>query len=383
MQMNYAPNPKGPANGGWVLERNIENAHQHQISDITSVENLLFSTSYKNLKVWDLNEMKQISDIKAHQGAIKCVKASMGSGGEGEVDGAADSLFVTAGDKSDKSLHLWDMTSLTCLATLRGHKGEIRAVEFSKNGKHIFSAGMGGMLVWDLRNTDTPLELVEKHMDIFSLKTTDNMLFMGCRNHSIIPMGLHPGQPFHQQVMQPIKSPHLDIVTSLGTLFQDRVLISASLDHNIRAWSIPDSLAEGLPQLKNLTIDKAHNSQINVVAAGHDGLELYSGSKDGVVNIWSLQNQLQLPDDPGAENIDEQELMQGLSLVRTGQLQAHGGSVTAIAAIEPESTGHGKMLIYGGSDKTLRIFKDSDDPDKAQHAAPDHRDQPNEEDVVS
>ena len=167
------------------------------------------------------------------------------------------------------------------------------------------------------------------------LKVLVAMLFMGCRNHSIIPMGLHPGQPFHQQVMQPIKSPHLDIVTSLGTLFQDRVLISASLDHNIRAWSIPDSLAEGLPQLKNLTIDKAHNSQINVVAAGHDGLELYSGSKDGVVNIWSLQNQLQLPDDPGAENIDEQELMQGLSLVRTGQLQAHGGSVTAIAAIEP------------------------------------------------
>ena len=70
-------------------------------------------------------------------------------------DGATDSLFVTAGDKSDKSLHLWDMTSLTCLATLRGHKGEIRAVEFSRDGKYIFSAGMGGMLVWDLRNTDS------------------------------------------------------------------------------------------------------------------------------------------------------------------------------------------------------------------------------------
>lgn len=147
--------PKLPSFGSWVMERTIENAHQHQIYDITSVENLLFSTSYKNLKVWDLNEMKQISDIKAHQGAIKCVRASLGSGSDDGGDGATDSLFVTAGDKSDKSLHLWDMTSLTCLATLRGHKGEIRAVEFSRDGKYIFSAGMGGMLVWDLRNTDS------------------------------------------------------------------------------------------------------------------------------------------------------------------------------------------------------------------------------------
>lgn len=153
MQMSYSP--KLPTNGSWVTERTIENAHQHQIYDITSVENLLFSTSYKNLKVWDLNEMKQISDIKAHQGAIKCVRASLGSGGDEGGDGATDSLFVTAGDKSDKSLHLWDMTSLTCLATLRGHKGEIRAVEFSKDGKYIFSAGMGGMLIWDLRNTES------------------------------------------------------------------------------------------------------------------------------------------------------------------------------------------------------------------------------------
>jgi WD40 repeat protein len=80
------------------------------------------------------------------------------------------------------------MTSLTCLATLRGHKGDIRSVEFSRDGKYIFSAGQGGMLIWDLRNTDQPIELVEKKEDIFALKTTKNMMFMGCRNHSIIPM---------------------------------------------------------------------------------------------------------------------------------------------------------------------------------------------------
>jgi WD40 repeat protein len=37
---------------------------------------------------------------------------------------------------------------------LRGHKGEIRAVEFSNDGKYLFSAGKERMLVWDLRKSD-------------------------------------------------------------------------------------------------------------------------------------------------------------------------------------------------------------------------------------
>lgn len=142
--------------------------------------------------------MQIISDIKAHQGAINCVKVKSNN-----QDG--ENIFVTAGDRYDKCMHIWDMTTLTNMATLRGHKGDIRAVEFSKDGKYLFSAGMGGMLVWDLRNTDSPMELIEKHMDIFALKATQSHLFLGCRNHSIIPVGLSSGTMFADHVQQPMK----------------------------------------------------------------------------------------------------------------------------------------------------------------------------------
>lgn len=56
------------------------------------------------------------------------------------------------------------------------------------------------MLVWDLRNTDTPIELIGKHLDIFSLKATRDRLFLGCRNHSIISVGLSSQALFHDQV---------------------------------------------------------------------------------------------------------------------------------------------------------------------------------------
>ena len=36
--------------------------------------------------------------------------------------------------------------------------------------------------------TFRPMKLIEKKEDIFALKTTKNMLFMGCRNHNVIPM---------------------------------------------------------------------------------------------------------------------------------------------------------------------------------------------------
>jgi len=41
-------------------------------------------------------------------------------------------------------------------------------------------------------------------MDIFSLKATDNLLYMGCRNHNIIPMSLSQNSAFVDQVYTPI-----------------------------------------------------------------------------------------------------------------------------------------------------------------------------------
>jgi WD40 repeat protein len=81
--------------------------------------------------------MQVISEMKAHNGAIKCVKAMPISGG----NTVENYIFATAGDHNDKCIHIWDMMTFTNMTTLIGHKGEIRALEFSKDGKYLFSAG--------------------------------------------------------------------------------------------------------------------------------------------------------------------------------------------------------------------------------------------------
>lgn len=133
------------------------------------------------------------------------------------------------------------MNTFQSQTTLKGHKFDIRALEFSKDGKYLYSAGHGGMLVWDLRNLGDPVEKIEERQDIFCLKSTQNMLYLGCRNHSIIPVGLSYQKLFADQVHPPLKPLHMDVVTSLTTLMDDQIMISASKDKNLKAWHTEDS----------------------------------------------------------------------------------------------------------------------------------------------
>ena len=74
---------------------------------------------------------------------------------------------------------------------------------------------------------------------------------------------------------------------------------------------------------------------------------MYSGSKDGTVNIWNLA----APADQPGQNI------RSLGLAQVGTLQGQGSPVTAIAALDPQ---YGNAIIYGSMDKSLRVCKRQD-----------------------
>jgi len=59
----------------------------------------------------------------------------------------------------------------------------------------MFSGGKGSqnggaLLLWDLRKGAVPVEEKEKQQDIFSLASTKDYLFYGCRNHQVYSLGL-------------------------------------------------------------------------------------------------------------------------------------------------------------------------------------------------
>lgn len=82
----------------------------------------------------------------------------------------------------------------------------------------------------------SPIESIEKQMDVYSLCSTADNLFMGCLNHSIIP--IKSERPF--TASPAITNSHLDTVTSLTSLSKHSILLSVSKDKFLRAWKLPE-----------------------------------------------------------------------------------------------------------------------------------------------
>ena len=73
-------------------------AHNGQVYCVTSLGNMLYSSSNKTFKVWSLDNLACISEINAHSGLIKSM-----------VVWPEKNILATA---SDKIINLWDLVSL-------------------------------------------------------------------------------------------------------------------------------------------------------------------------------------------------------------------------------------------------------------------------------
>mmetsp|Transcript_48873 Transcript_48873/g.35971 ORF Transcript_48873/g.35971 Transcript_48873/m.35971 type:complete len:96 (-) Transcript_48873:492-779(-) len=80
------------------------------------------------------------------------------------------------------------------------------------------------------------------------------------------------------EVLPPYNPPHFDVVTSLAVL--DSYLVSGSRDKNLRCWDA------NLSQGKLSDAMQAHSDYINALETDHEGTEMYSGGKDGIVKVW-------------------------------------------------------------------------------------------------
>ena len=59
-------------------------------------------------------------------------------------------------------------------------------------------------------------------------------------------------------------------------------LVSGSRDKNLRLYDMSQS---GFPEISNML--NAHNDHINVLETDESQQILYSGSRDGIVKVWS------------------------------------------------------------------------------------------------
>jgi hypothetical protein len=128
---------------------------------------------------------------------------------------------------------LWDLISLTNIGTLKAHKDEIRVLERGTN--LLVSGGRSqtadpSVYVWDLK-TASPIDQMEKHSDIYSLKVMKNdyEIYTGSSSKFVKYLNLRD-----KSKCEDLTPPHLDTVSSLTMM--DGALVSGSRDSNLRFW---------------------------------------------------------------------------------------------------------------------------------------------------
>ena len=146
-------------------------------------------------------------------------------------------MLLTA---NERVIMMWDVVSLTHIGTLKGIKEEVKAMQLV--GEKLFAGTKGtptsgGLLIYDLRKSENPVEEREKKHDIFSLAATETSdhpyLFFGCRNHTVNPFDLK-----QWITLNPLEPPHFDAVTSLALIGGGTTLISGSKDKNLRLYNL-------------------------------------------------------------------------------------------------------------------------------------------------
>ena len=122
-------------------------------------------------------------------------------------------MFITA---CDKIISLWDLFSLKCIGSLKGHRDEVRSI--TTQGHQLFSAGKSGakkgddssgsaaLLVWDIRMTKCLVEEREPNQDIFSLQIANSPyenrseLYAATRNHSVLRYDISKSNDYNEMI---------------------------------------------------------------------------------------------------------------------------------------------------------------------------------------
>ncbi|MFN7714677.1 MAG: WD40 repeat domain-containing protein [Pseudanabaenaceae cyanobacterium] len=150
-------------------------------------------------------------------------------------------LIISGGE--DQQIKIWDGLSGNLYQILEKHKDSITALASTPDGKYIFSGSAdGAVIIWQVNLID------EQKIEI---------------------------KPLHSEVLS-----HDDLVKALAISADQRLFVASGQKIYIYEW-----------QSNNLVVTlKGHTGAVNCLLCDRANQNLYSGSDDGLIYIWDMQN---------------------------------------------------------------------------------------------
>ncbi len=312
---------------------------------------LATADSYSNIRLWQIADGQRFLNWEAHKGWVRSLTFS------------PDGKTLTSGS-DDKIIKLWDVSTGKCCKVLAGHSGWVLYVAFSPQGDFLASGGEDRKIkIWDV-STGECCQTLSGHTDwvcYLSYSLDGQTIASGSVDTTIKLWNVNTGK-----CLKTLQG-HQDKVGFVAFTADSQTLISASEDQTIKLWNLETGNCEK-------TLPGGQNDWIwwSAVALSNDN-KLAIGSRDKTIKLWDIHtNQLlkTLHSHSGTRTIvfspDSKTLIashedQTLKLwdVANGKclktFQGYSSGIWAIAL-----SLDGQTLVSGGAEQIVRLWRISD-----------------------
>lgn len=160
-----------------IADKTIK-AHDERIDDIAiSPDNQLVATASRDkmAKIFNASNLQLVATLRGHRRGIHAIQFS-----------PVDQVVVTAGDST---LRMWNLQDFTCAKTFQGHDCSVLSFTFLADGLQLISvASDGNMKIWNCKNNNCIKTIDAHNGNIWALAKTDddNLLVTGGQDEKLI-----------------------------------------------------------------------------------------------------------------------------------------------------------------------------------------------------
>ena len=265
----------------------------------------------KTIKLWDLNNKKQLYTFAGHCQPVKSVAFS--------PDGK---ILATASD--DKTIKLWNVNTFEEIRTLFGHTHAVKSLAFSPDGELLASGSWDKTVkLWNVKTGEEICTLTGHQLQVSAVAfSPDGQLLASAsfdRTIRLWSKGELKNRPYY--TFLGILSGHAWAVLTVAFSRNGNLLATGSDDNTIKLWEVNTGQV--------ISTLLGHSWSVVTLAFSADGETLISGSRDKIVKFWSVST--------------KQEV---------GTLSGHVDSVSTVA-ISPDA----QVIASGSRDKTIKLWE--------------------------